>query len=178
MCGSESITSMGVALFDTVPPDLMGFGLGSSFNAKSVQSFLSLKKEDVSHIAYVSPKSVRFDDAMPVPVRERLQEIANTINLVARFFGGGCGQDRHLVQDPKPFVGRHFTQRHDLSGAVSASAQVHMACHERQGVVALDSQAQGFFAQHGAKLTESTTCKDDLQVRQVFGVIKSHCAIK
>jgi hypothetical protein len=34
MCGSESITSMGVALFDTVPPDLMGFGLGSSFNAR------------------------------------------------------------------------------------------------------------------------------------------------
>jgi hypothetical protein len=63
---------MGVALFDMVPPDLMGFGLGSSFNAKSVQSLLSLKKEDVSHIADVSPKSVRFDDAMPVPVRERL----------------------------------------------------------------------------------------------------------
>ena len=34
MCGSESITSMGVALFDTVPQDLMGFGLGSSFNAR------------------------------------------------------------------------------------------------------------------------------------------------
>lgn len=143
MCGSESITSIGVALFDTAPPDLMRFGLSSSFNAKSVQSFLSLKREDFSHIADVSPKSVRFDDAMPVPVRERLQEIANTINLVARFFGGGCGQDRHLVQDPKPFVGRHFTQRHDLSGAVSASSQVHMASHGRQGVVARVAKLRG-----------------------------------
>jgi len=105
MCGSESITSMGVALFDTVPPDLMGFGLGSSFNAKSVQSFLSLKKEDVSHIAYVSPKSVRFDDAMPVPVRERLQEIANTINLVARFFGGDADKTGTWFKTRNPLLG-------------------------------------------------------------------------
>lgn len=105
MCGSESITSMGVALFDTVPPDLMGFGLGSSFNAKSVQSFLSLKKEDVSRIADVSPKSVRFDDAMPVPVRERLQEIANTINLVARFFGGDADKTGTWFKTRNPLLG-------------------------------------------------------------------------
>jgi hypothetical protein len=96
---------MGVALFDTVPPDLMGFGLGSSFDAKSVQSFLSLKKEDVSRIADVSPKSVRFDDAMPVPVRERLQEIANTINLVARFFGGDADKTGTWFKTRNPLLG-------------------------------------------------------------------------
>jgi hypothetical protein len=105
MCGSESITSMGVALFDTVPPDLMGFGLGSSFDAKSVQSFLSLKEEDVSRIADVSPKSVRFDDAMPVPIRERLQEIANTINLVARFFGGDADKTGTWFKTRNPLLG-------------------------------------------------------------------------
>jgi len=105
MCGSESITSMGVALFDTVPPDLMGFGLGSSFNAKSVQSFLSLKEEDVSRIADVSPKSVRFDDARPVPIRERLQEIANTINLVARFFGGDADKTGTWFKTRNPLLG-------------------------------------------------------------------------
>ena len=36
------------SLFDTVPPDLMGFGLGATFNGKAVQSYLGLKKEDVS----------------------------------------------------------------------------------------------------------------------------------
>ena len=52
-----------------------------------------------------------------------------------------------------------------------------MASHGRQGVVALDSQAQEFVAQHGSKLTEIPTCKDDLQVHQVFSVSKSHrCA--
>jgi hypothetical protein len=96
---------MGVALFDTVPPDLMGFGLGSSFDAKSVQSFLSLKKEDVSRIADVSPKSMRFDDAMPVPVRERLQEIANTINLVARFFGGDADKTGTWFKTRNPLLG-------------------------------------------------------------------------
>jgi hypothetical protein len=96
---------MGVALFDTVPPDLMGFGLGSSFDAKSVQSFLSLKKEDVSRIADVSPKSVRFDDAMPEPVRERLQEIANTINLVARFFGGDADKTGTWFKTRNPLLG-------------------------------------------------------------------------
>jgi hypothetical protein len=96
---------MGVALFDTVPPDLMGFGLGSSFDAKSVQSFLILKKEDVSRIADVSPKSVRFDDAMPVPIRERLQEIANTINLVARFFGGDADKTGTWFKARNPLLG-------------------------------------------------------------------------
>jgi len=105
MCGSESITSMGVALFDTVPPDLMGFGLGSSFDAKSVQSFLSLEEEEVSRIADVSPKSVRFDDAMPVPIRERLQEIANTINLVARFFGGDADKTGTWFKTRNPLLG-------------------------------------------------------------------------
>jgi hypothetical protein len=83
----------------------MGFGLGSSFDAKSVQSFLSLKKEDVSRIADVSPKSVRFDDAMPVPVRERFQEIANTINLVARFFGGDADKTGTWFKTRNPLLG-------------------------------------------------------------------------
>ena len=78
----------GFSLFDTVPPDLMGFGMGSSFKAKSVQTFLGLKKEEVSRIADVSPKSVRFDDAMPGTVRDRLEEIAITVNIVAKTMGG------------------------------------------------------------------------------------------
>jgi hypothetical protein len=101
----EAVTSKGFALFDTVPPDLMGFGLGSSFNAKSVQSFLSLKKEEVSRIADVSPKSVRFDEAMPEPVRERLQEIAITINLVAKVFGGDVDKTVTWFKTRNPLLG-------------------------------------------------------------------------
>lgn len=75
-------------LFDSVPDDYMKFGRGAGFNAKAVQGFLNLKKEDISRIASVSPKSVRFDESMPEPIRERLEEIAQTINLVARVLGG------------------------------------------------------------------------------------------
>lgn len=101
----EALTSKGFALFDTVPPDLMGFGLGSSFNAKSVQTFLSLKKEEVSRIADVSPKSVRFDEAMPEPVRERLEEIAITINLVAKVFAGDVDKTVTWFKTRNPLLG-------------------------------------------------------------------------
>lgn len=120
MCGSESITSMGVALFDTVPPDLMGFGLGSSFDAKSVQSFLSLKEEEVSRIADMASKSVRFDDDMPVSVRERLQDIAITINLVATFFGGDVDK-----------TGTWFKTRNPLLGDISPRDMIRLGRFER-----------------------------------------------
>lgn len=120
MSATEAMTSKGFALFDTVPPDLMGFGLGSSFNAKSVQTFLSLKKEEVSRIADVSPKSVRFDDAMPEPVRERLQEIAITINLVAKVFGGDV--DKTVTW---------FTTRNPLLGDISPRDMIRLGRFER-----------------------------------------------
>lgn len=93
------------SLFDTVPPDSMGFGLGTSFSGKSVQSFLGLKKEDVSRLADVSPKSVRFDDAMPEPVRECLQEMAVAINWVAKVFGGDVDKTVAWFQTRNPLLG-------------------------------------------------------------------------
>ena len=95
----------GFSLFDTVPPDVMGFGLGSSFNGKAVQTFLGLKKEDVSRLADVSPKSVRFDGAMPEPVRERMQEIAITVNLVAKVFEGNVDKTIAWFQTRNPLLG-------------------------------------------------------------------------
>ena len=105
MSALQAVPTKGFSLFDTVPPDLMGFGLGASFNAKSVQTFLSLKKEEVSRIADVSPKSVRFDDAMPEPVRERLQEIGITINLVAKVFGGDTDKTVTWFKTRNPLLG-------------------------------------------------------------------------
>jgi len=105
MLASKVGLSKDFSLFDTVPTDLMGFGLGASLNAKSVQSFLGLSKEDVSRIADVSPKSVRFDDAMPEPVRERLQDIAITINWVAKVFGGDVDKTLTWFKTRNPLMG-------------------------------------------------------------------------
>ncbi len=105
MSALKAVPTKGFSLFDTVPPDLMGFGLGASFNAKSVQTFLSLKKEEVSRIADVSPKSVRFDAAMPEPVRQRLQDMAIAINWVAGVFGGDADKTRAWFETRNPLLG-------------------------------------------------------------------------
>lgn len=107
-------------LFDSVPDDYMQFGRGAEFNAKAVQGFLNLKKEDVSRIASVSPKSVRFDEAMPEPVRERLEEIAQTINLVARVFDGDA--ERTVAW---------FKARNPLLGDVSPRDMIRLGRYER-----------------------------------------------
>ena len=72
---------------------------------KEVQNFLGLKKDDVSRLASVSPKSVRFDDAMPAPVRERLEEIAITINMVAKVFGGDVDKTVAWFRARNPLLG-------------------------------------------------------------------------
>ena len=105
MTATQTKAKPAFSLFDTVPPDLMGFGLGSSFKGKAVQGFLGLKKEEVSRLADVSPKSVRFDDAMPEPVRERLQEIAITFNLVAKVFDGNIDKTTAWFQTRNPLLG-------------------------------------------------------------------------
>ena len=75
-------------LFNTVPVDFLQFGHGSSFDAKRVPVFLGLKKDDVLRLASISVKSVCYDEANPEQVRERLEEIASTINMVAQAFEG------------------------------------------------------------------------------------------
>lgn len=105
MNAPQSLAASRFSLFDTVPPDVMGFGMGASFSAKAVQSFLGLNKDEVSRLAAVSPKSVRFDDAMPEPVRRRLQEIGFTINLVAKVFEGNADKTTAWFQARNPLLG-------------------------------------------------------------------------
>ena len=97
--------SPGFSLFDTVPDDLLHFGHGDSFDAKRVPSLLGLKKEDVSRLASVSVKSVRYDDAIPEQMRERLEEIASTINMVAKAFDGDAEKTSAWFRARNPMLG-------------------------------------------------------------------------
>jgi hypothetical protein len=92
-------------LFETVPEDFMQFGHGASFDAKRVPTVLGLKKEDVSRLASVSVKSVRYDDAIPLQVRERLEEIASTINMVATAFHGDVDKTTSWFLARNPMLG-------------------------------------------------------------------------
>jgi len=94
-----------LSLFDSVPEDYLHFGAGDQFRAKEVQGFLGLNREDVARIAAVSGKSVRFDDAMPEPVRERLEEIAQTINMVAGVFAGDVNKTVAWFKARNPLLG-------------------------------------------------------------------------
>lgn len=112
--------SSGIGLFDSVPTDYMRFGTGASFNVKRVPEVLDLKKADVSRLASVSVSSVRYDDAIPVQVRERLEEIANTINLVAQAFDGDT--EKTLAW---------FRARNPLLGDISPKDMIRLGRYER-----------------------------------------------
>ena len=86
-------------------PDVLDFGYGSAFDAQKVLQVLGLKKADVSRIAAVSVKSVRYDDAMPILVRERLEEIANTANWVAQAFNGDVNKTAAWFRACNPLLG-------------------------------------------------------------------------
>ena len=94
------------ALFNNLPEgDPLGFGLGASFHPEKVRDFLQLKKDDVSRLADVSTKSVRFDAAIPAAVLERFEEIAVTCNLVAQVFDGDADKTALWFRTKNPMLG-------------------------------------------------------------------------
>ena len=108
---------IGFSLFDTVPEDLMRFGHGAAFDAKKTAQFLSLKKADVSRIAAVAGASVRWDSNIPGSVRDRMEEIAATINLVhvlkqhhKKFFLLDANDNPCEIENPEEFL-QLLTQR-------------------------------------------------------------------
>lgn len=92
-------------LFATVPDDRLHLGMGKSLDARRVVQLMALKKEEVSKIAKVSPASVRFDDAMPQAVRDRLEEIANIMNMVADTFDGDEDKTIAWFKASNPLLG-------------------------------------------------------------------------
>ena len=110
----------GIGLFDNVPPDLMQFGQGSAFMPKKVPELLDLKKEDVSRLSGVAVSSVRYDDAIPDSMRDRLEEVANTINMVAALFAGDVNK-----------TAAWFKARNPMLGDVSPRDMIRLGRYER-----------------------------------------------
>jgi hypothetical protein len=110
----------GHALFQNVPEDYLQFGQGNAFDAKRVTTLLGLKKVDVSHITQVAESSVRYDNAIPTAVKERLEDIASTINLVAKEFQG----------DPDKTVA-WFKAQNPLLGDISPRDMIRLGKYDR-----------------------------------------------
>lgn len=115
---AKSKTHLG--LFDTIAEDVLQFGIGQSFDAKKVPELLNLKREDISRITSVSVKSVRYDHAIPDQMKERLEEIANTINMVAKVFNGDVEK-----------TSAWFRVRNPLLGDVSPRDMIRLGRYER-----------------------------------------------
>ncbi|MDO8277583.1 MAG: hypothetical protein Q7T63_05595 [Burkholderiaceae bacterium] len=116
----QAVGQSGFGLFDTVPEDLLQFGHGAAFDAKKAAQFLALKKADVGRIAAVAEASVRWDSSIPESVRIRMEEIAATINLVAKQFAG----------DPEK-TAAWFRARNPLLGDISPRDMIRLGRYER-----------------------------------------------
>ena len=68
--------------------DLLGLYREGIPDYKRIADLVQLSKADLSKLAGVAKSSVRFDASIPVPVAERLRELANVANLVAEYFDG------------------------------------------------------------------------------------------
>jgi hypothetical protein len=74
----------------------------------------------LSQIAGVAKSSVRFDAEIPVPVAERLRELANIANLVAEFFQGDAAK-----------VGLWFELDNPMLGNISPRAMIRAGRYAR-----------------------------------------------
>jgi uncharacterized protein (DUF2384 family) len=94
------------ALFGTVArDDRLGFWRGGGVDARKVVDFLELSRADVAKVAGVAPASVRFDQKTPREVRDRIDEIANVVSLVAQFFDGDGSRTALWFKTPNPMLG-------------------------------------------------------------------------
>lgn len=94
------------AIFQNLPNgDPLRFGTGSRFRPEKVRDFLSLGNADVSRLADVSVKSVRFDAAIPAAVRDHFEAIAVICNLVAEVFDGDAEKTALWFRTKNPLLG-------------------------------------------------------------------------
>lgn len=85
--------------------DVLGFYSQGNPDYKRVADLVKLSREDLGKIAKVAKASVRFDDAIPAAVAERLREIANIANLVAEYFAGDERKVGLWFELPNPLLG-------------------------------------------------------------------------
>jgi hypothetical protein len=74
-------------LFNTVPEkDYLHLFEEGEPNGAKIAELLKYKNKDISVAANIPMKSVRYDEKMPLELKERLIEWATALNLVANYF--------------------------------------------------------------------------------------------
>jgi uncharacterized protein (DUF2384 family) len=83
----------------------MNFWSNHGCDYKRVSEFLDFDRSELSKLGGVSKQSVRFDDKIPADLRERLEQIANIISLVAEYFEGDSRKTALWFKTPNPMLG-------------------------------------------------------------------------
>ncbi len=97
---------MTTALFNTVAKhDYLSFYKNKQPQFNRIAKFLDFKQEDVSHATGVPIKSVRYDEKMPIELRDRLCEWATLFNLVAGHFNGDITKTIQWFTIQNPLLG-------------------------------------------------------------------------
>ncbi len=78
-----------VNILDTVAKrDHLKLRVDSKLNYKKIADMVELSKPDLSGMIDIKIARIRFDKQIPRPLRKRLEEIGNILNLVGGYFDG------------------------------------------------------------------------------------------
>jgi len=112
-----------------IAQDFLGLYGDDRPDYRRIAELVQLSKSDLSKLAGVAKSSVRFDANIPVPVADRLREIANIANLVAEFFGGDAKK-----------VGLWFELTNPMLGSISPRNMIRAGRYKRLLSFVLDSR--------------------------------------
>lgn len=94
-------------LFANVPTSkYLPFYAGNELDLRKIVDFCKFSNTDVAKIAGVSESSVRFSgQRIPEAIKERLEEIANICELVAKNFNGDLNKTALWFRLDNPMLG-------------------------------------------------------------------------
>ena len=93
-------------LFDSIPEqDYLSLYKKKIPQYNRIVKFLDLKQEEISRATGVPISSVRYDEKMPIELRERIGEWATLLNLVAGHFKGNEIKAIQWFTTPNPLLG-------------------------------------------------------------------------
>lgn len=93
-------------LFSTVPvSDPLSFNEHGTVNYRNVVNALDFGHKDVSLATGVPIQSIRYDDRIPIVLRQRIIEWATLLTLVAEHFGGDADKTNRWFTLPNPLLG-------------------------------------------------------------------------
>jgi len=97
---------MTAQLFSTVSTsDPLHFRENGNIDYRKVTGFLKFSENELSKISGISKKSIRFDNKIPNDLRDRLDQIANVLTLVAEYFDGDALKTALWFNTPNPMLG-------------------------------------------------------------------------